>query len=83
MGGHLPPPDDIFLHRAWHRIAEAAGAAGVAVILGTERIVEDGVRISSLVINRDGTRAGFQDKVQLDPSEDETYVPGYSFSRVR
>jgi len=32
--------------------------------------------ISALVINRDGTKAGFQDKVQLDPSEDETYVPG-------
>jgi predicted amidohydrolase len=29
-----------------------------------------------LVINADGTVAGFQNKVQLDPSEDETYTPG-------
>jgi predicted amidohydrolase len=28
------------------------------------------------VIDRDGTIAGFQDKVQLDPSEEATYVPG-------
>ena len=32
--------------------------------------------ISALVINRDGTIAGFQDKVQLDPSEEGTYSPG-------
>jgi predicted amidohydrolase len=30
-----------------------------------------------LVINRDGTIAGFQDKVQLDPGEEEDiYSPG-------
>ncbi len=28
------------------------------------------------MINSDGSRAGFQDKVQLDPSEDGLYVPG-------
>jgi predicted amidohydrolase len=28
------------------------------------------------VINADGTRAGFQDKVQLDPSEEDLYRPG-------
>jgi predicted amidohydrolase len=32
--------------------------------------------ITALVINRDGTIAGFQDKVQLDPSEEGTYSPG-------
>jgi len=31
---------------------------------------------TALVINRDGTIAGFQDKVQLDPSEDTIYSPG-------
>ncbi len=30
----------------------------------------------STVIDRDGTIAGFQDKVQFDPSEDATYSPG-------
>ena len=76
MGGSVPPADDVFLHRAWTRIADAAADARVAVILGTERVVDEGVRISALVINRDGTKAGFQDKVQLDPSEDDTYVAG-------
>jgi predicted amidohydrolase len=28
------------------------------------------------VINRDGTIAGFQDKVQIDPSEERIYSPG-------
>jgi len=32
--------------------------------------------ITALVINRDGTVAGFQDKVQIDPSEESTYTPG-------
>jgi len=31
---------------------------------------------TALVINRDGTIAGFQDKVQLDPSEEGTYSFG-------
>jgi predicted amidohydrolase len=76
MAATVPPPDEIFLQRAWTRIAAAAAKANVAVILGTERVTDDGVAISALVINRDGTKAGFQDKVQLDPSEDDTYVPG-------
>lgn len=75
-GKTMPPPDAAFLERAWAAVAEAAAAAGVAVVLGTERIVEGRVRITALVIDRDGTLAGFQDKVQLDPSEEGTYTPG-------
>ena len=74
-GKPVPPPDRAFLERAWKDIAAAAARANVAVVLGTERVVDDGLRISALVINRDGTMAGFQDKVQLDPSEDGTYSP--------
>jgi predicted amidohydrolase len=48
----------------------------VAVILGTERLVEAGLLITALVINKDGSRAGFQDKVQIDPSEEVTYTSG-------
>jgi predicted amidohydrolase len=76
LGRVLPPPDAVFLERAWSVIGAAAAKAGVAVVLGTERVVEGGLRISALVLNRDGTRAGFQDKVQLDPSEEGMYVPG-------
>jgi predicted amidohydrolase len=72
----VAPPDATFLDRAWSRIAAAAAQANVAVILGTERIDGDRVVPSVLVINRDGTVAGFQDKVQLDPSEDTIYAPG-------
>src|SRR5215216_4351491 len=76
LGKPAPPPDPAFLERAWSAIASAAGKANVAVILGTERVVRDGVLASALVINRDGTVAGFQDKVQVDPSEDTIYSPG-------
>ena len=75
-GRAMPPPDAAFLERAWAAIAESAAAAGVAVVLGTERIVDGRPRITALVVDRDGTIAGFQDKVQLDPSEEGTYVPG-------
>jgi predicted amidohydrolase len=72
----VAPPDSAFLERAWSTIAAAAAKANVAVILGTERIVADRVVPTALVINPDGTTAGFQDKVQLDPSEDTIYAPG-------
>jgi len=75
--GHQPPaPDAAFLERAWSSIASAAAKAGVAVVLGTERVVNGGTRISALVVDRDGTVLGFQDKVQLDPSEEATYTAG-------
>ncbi len=70
------PPDLVFLEQAWAAIAEAAAKAGLAVILGTERVANGARLLTALVINRDGTLAGFQDKVQLDPSEEGTYSPG-------
>ncbi len=72
----LAPPDPEFLERAWSSIAAAAAKGHVAVILGTERLVNTGLLITALVINNDGSRAGFQDKVQIDPSEETTYVCG-------
>ncbi len=72
----IPPPDAAFLDRAWSRIAEAAARAKVTVVLGTERVKNGRLFASALVINADGTLVGFQDKVQLDPSEDGLYSPG-------
>jgi predicted amidohydrolase len=72
----VPPPDASFLERAWSRIAAVAGKAQIAVVLGTERVVDGALFASVLVVNPDGTIAGFQDKVQLDPSEDGLYTPG-------
>src|SRR5215510_15090400 len=75
-GKPVPPPDPAFLERAWSAIAAAAKKANVAVVLGTERLVDRALFASALVINADGTVAGFQDKVQLDPSEQSTYAFG-------
>jgi predicted amidohydrolase len=72
----LPPADPEFLERAWRSIAAEAARGNIAVILGTERLVDSGLLITALVINRDGSRAGFQDKVQLDPSEEVAYAGG-------
>jgi len=76
VGKSVPPPDTAFLERAWSAIAAAAAKANLAVVLGTERVVDDALFATALVINRDGTTAGFQDKVQLDPSEEGFYSPG-------
>ena len=76
IGKRVPPPDPVFLERAWFVVAAAAAKADLTVVLGTERVVDDALLISALVVNRDGTLAGFQDKVQLDPSEEATYSPG-------
>ncbi len=76
LGKSPPPPDPQFLERAWSAIAAAAAKADVAAVLGTERVVDSALFITALVINPDGTIAGFQDKVQLDPSEEGTYSPG-------
>lgn len=76
VGSPLPPPDTAFLERAWSAVGEAASASQVAVVLGTERLVNGALVASSVVINPDGAIAGFQDKVQIDPSEEGTYTPG-------
>jgi predicted amidohydrolase len=75
-GKLLLPPDPGFLEQAWSTLAAAAARANLAVILGTERVVENAVVITALVINRDGTIAGFQDKVQIAPEEEGLYSPG-------
>ena len=75
-GRAVPPPDAAFLDRAWADVAAASHRAGVVTILGTERVVDRRLVATALVIQGDGTLAGFQDKVQIDPSEDGLYAPG-------
>jgi len=75
-GKQVPPPDAAFLERAGSAIAAAAAQAGIAVVLGTERVTSGKLLATALVIYPDGTRAGFQDKVQIDPSEESTYAAG-------
>jgi len=76
LGKSPPPPDAAFLDRAWSAIAAAAARAGIAVVLGTERVLDGALTATALVVNRDGTIAGFQDKVQIDPCEEPMYTPG-------
>jgi predicted amidohydrolase len=72
-GTTLPPPDAVFLKRAWTDVAAAGRAARITVTLGTGRLAGHGLQITACVINPDGTIAGWQDKGQLDPSEEGTY----------
>ncbi len=78
LGKTPPPPDAAFLESAWNRVAAAAAGARIGVVLGTERLEGNSLLASALVVGPDGSRLGFQDKVQLDPSEDETYTPAAS-----
>jgi len=75
-GKQIPPPNPAFLERAWSDVAAAAAKADLAVILGTERVADGNLIATALVVNPDGSMAGFQDKVQLDPSEEGTYSFG-------
>ena len=68
-----PPPNQNFLERAWMAVGDAARAAGITVILGTERVTERGLQITCCVFGPDGAVMGWQDKVQLDPSEEPIY----------
>jgi len=76
IGSAVREPDQPWLDRAWSAIDEKAGALGIGVVIGTERITTDGRLITARVTNPDGTWAGFQDKVQIDPSEEATYTAG-------
>lgn len=82
LGHAPPPPDPVFLERAWRAVARAAAAGRVAVVLGTERVVDQALLCSALVIDRDGALLGFQDKVQIDPAEEGTYAPATTGRRM-
>lgn len=75
-GKEAAPPDEQFLDQAWASAAAAAARAGTAVVLGTERILNGRLTITVVVIDETGSVLGFQDKVQLDPSEERVYAPG-------
>lgn len=76
----LPPPSLSFLESAWDRVGAASRSAGISVILGTERPTEHGLQITARVYNPDGSTQGWQDKGQLDPSE-EAHYPSFGSER--
>lgn len=81
-GTTSPSPDPVFLEHAWAAVADAARAASITVILGTERVTERGLQIAVCVFNPDGTLAGWQDKGQIDPGEEVNYPALGSERRV-
>jgi predicted amidohydrolase len=81
-GTTAPPPDPQFLEAAWAQVADAARAARITVILGTERVTDRGLQITVCVIDPDGAVAGWQDKGQADPAEEGTYAALGSERRV-
>lgn len=81
-GTTAPPPDPAFLERALSAVTSAAKAAAITVILGMERVTDRGLQIAACVINPDGTIAGWQEKVQMDPTEDSIYPAFGSERRV-
>jgi len=76
IGKVIPPPNATFLKHAAQVISRAAATANIAVIMGTERLAEQSLIATALVINADGSVQGYQDKVQIDPREEGTYTPG-------
>jgi predicted amidohydrolase len=75
-GKGVLPADHAFLERAWSTIAAACAKTNVAAVVGTERVVDGTLLATALVVAANGTIEGFQDKVQIDPSEEGTYTPG-------
>jgi predicted amidohydrolase len=73
---NVAPADARFLEGACAAVAAACARAKVAAMVGTERFVGGALRLTALVVSADGEVAGFQDKVQLDPSEEGPYVAG-------
>jgi predicted amidohydrolase len=64
------------MEAALAEVAAAAGAVGVAAVVGAERPTPAGREIVAVVIGADGACIGEQAKTQIDPSEERDYVPG-------
>ncbi len=72
----VPRFDQAQQERVLRTVAQWARDFSVATILGMEMIAELGRQIVAVVIDAEGQIQGYQTKNQLDPSEDQFYVPG-------
>ncbi len=57
-------------------VAEWSRMYAVATILSMERLTAAGRQIAAFVLDAQGRLQGYQTKNQLDPTEDQFYVPG-------
>ena len=72
----VPAFDQTQQERVLQAVAQWARTYAVATILGIERRTEAGRQIVACVIDAQGQIQGYQTKNQLDPSEEQFYVPG-------
>jgi predicted amidohydrolase len=72
----VPAFDESQQEHALEVVARSAREHSVATILGMERYSAEGRQIVAYVINAQGRILGYQTKNQLDPTEDQFYVPG-------
>lgn len=70
------PFDEADQERALEAVSEWSREFRIATILGMERITPAGRQVAAYVIDALGELLGYQTKNQLDPSEDQFYVPG-------
>ncbi len=70
------PWDQTQQERVLQTVAHWARTYAVATILGLERLTEAGRQIAAFVIDAQGQIEGYQTKNQIDPTEDQFYVPG-------
>src|SRR6185436_19295410 len=70
------PWDQTPQERALKAVAEWSREYKIATILGMELITKLGRQIVAFVIDAEGQIQGYQTKNQLDPTEDQFYVPG-------
>lgn len=76
VGTDVEEPDQAWLEQAWCKVDAKAVDYKITAIVGTERVDGNDRFISARVSFADGREASFQDKVQLDPSEDAIYSAG-------
>jgi predicted amidohydrolase len=70
------PFDQTHQERVLQAVAQWTRMYRVATILGMERLTAAGRQIVAAVIDAQGRLQGYQTKNQLDPTEDQFYVPG-------
>ena len=74
----VPPFDRTQQERALHAVAHLARTYKMATVLGMEWITDVGRQIVAVVLDAGGEIKGYQTKNQLDPTEDQFYVPGHT-----
>ena len=72
----VPSFDMVQQERVLREISQAAHANQIAVILSMEWLTNEGRHIAAVVFDANGTTLGIQTKNQLDPSEENWYIPG-------